>query len=476
MKAKEKKPRDKIIIGINHVSKTSAGKEISNTIINEFLCHSRLNSLDMIHGLDIRPFYKSNYLDIVGYLVDSTLNDKDICGIELILPKASNSLDHYIRYVKDLFNPITLKIFCWQLAYQIEYFKRNKIVHCDIKPENILVFQETYSMTICDFGLSEFNMHSPKFRRVGTPVFMSPEILSTGTTFFPCDVWALGCVFVEIFHTFASSNMPVRLFHPLDGKVPSISKEIQKYFSPEEPVGFKILDTFPEQFASQMSNFQDLVNRMFTWDMNTRITPSEILEHEFFSDIISPPITIRPFKRVIYNNQQWNHIMNRHNAVLSQLSLEQLYYIACIYFCTKKKIGNIVRFVMKITRDERGTSNSILDDYEILNAINYDMSHTLYTIVYEHLHNTRDYDREEEWKHFLYLILEQNIEFLNFSSNSILKHAVRLFNRSPNVSREFLKMSCFKESSEYSIRKNLFILDINNFAKKIFDSDACTVV
>lgn len=52
----------------------------------------------------------------------------------------------------------------------------HKIIHRDLKPENIVI---NYGMAkICDFGWSTENVDSLRETFCGTPLYVSPELLS----------------------------------------------------------------------------------------------------------------------------------------------------------------------------------------------------------------------------------------------------------------------------------------------------------
>merc|ERR1719401_1584023 len=76
------------------------------------------------------------------------------------------------------------------------------VVHRDLKSLNIVLDRE-YNAKICDFGLTQSmeNTHiSVKEGAGGSPRYMAPEAYdSAGKITEKVDVWAVGCLLVEIF-------------------------------------------------------------------------------------------------------------------------------------------------------------------------------------------------------------------------------------------------------------------------------------
>ena len=121
-----------------------------------------------------------------------------------------------------------------ELSAAIQCLHDNGIVHCDLKPANVLVrSMEPLDLVLTDFGISSLlaNDMSQKMTGLkGTPMYWAPEAFSR-VVGRPCDWWAFGMMLFEILsgaHPFENLN-DSQIIHRLTlGGV-----EIPEYFGPE---------------------------------------------------------------------------------------------------------------------------------------------------------------------------------------------------------------------------------------------------
>lgn len=80
----------------------------------------------------------------------------------------------------------------YQLARGLQFISRRKVVHRDIKPDNIFNKKELGTMIykLGDFGFAVKKQINQDI--VGTPIFMSPELFREETYGSEVDVWAYG--------------------------------------------------------------------------------------------------------------------------------------------------------------------------------------------------------------------------------------------------------------------------------------------
>jgi serine/threonine protein kinase len=97
-------------------------------------------------------------------------------------------------------------------------------IHGDIKPENILYYDQCENeykcgvLKISDFGLTDFHTMTTRSNQAPTgprsPTYRAPEYdITDAYKSRKCDVWALGCVFLELLTWFILGESEVQVFN-----------------------------------------------------------------------------------------------------------------------------------------------------------------------------------------------------------------------------------------------------------------------
>uniref|UniRef100_A0A3Q2SSL6 non-specific serine/threonine protein kinase n=1 Tax=Fundulus heteroclitus TaxID=8078 RepID=A0A3Q2SSL6_FUNHE len=172
-----------------------------------------------------------------------------------------------------------------QLVSALYYLHSHRILHRDMKPQNILLGKSGV-VKLCDFGfaramsVSTLVLTSIK----GTPLYMSPEIVEERPYDHTADLWALGCILYEL-HTGVPPFYTNSIFH----LVQLIVRDQVKW---------------PETMSDSCMSF---LKGLLTKDPQKRLSWPDLLHHPFVADgvlVLSDtnlfsPLTVTPSPDVV---------------------------------------------------------------------------------------------------------------------------------------------------------------------------------
>ncbi|XP_077782637.1 serine/threonine-protein kinase Nek5-like isoform X3 [Podarcis muralis] len=94
------------------------------------------------------------------------------------------------------------KILSWfvQISLGLKHIHDRKILHRDVKAQNIFLSNNGVIAKLGDFGIARMLSNTMEFARtcVGTPYYLSPEICENKPYNNKTDIWSLGCVLYEL--------------------------------------------------------------------------------------------------------------------------------------------------------------------------------------------------------------------------------------------------------------------------------------
>ncbi|EEH59150.1 uncharacterized protein MICPUCDRAFT_7818, partial [Micromonas pusilla CCMP1545] len=87
-----------------------------------------------------------------------------------------------------------------QLLLALQHVHALGIIHRDVKPANVFLSRNLKVVKLGDFGVAKRLSHVNDLANtvVGTPLYMSPELCAGKPYTYAADVWALGCVVLEL--------------------------------------------------------------------------------------------------------------------------------------------------------------------------------------------------------------------------------------------------------------------------------------
>jgi cyclin-dependent kinase len=188
----------------------------------------------------------------------------------------------------------SIKYLLYQLLKGISYCHENRILHRDLKPQNLLISKKG-ELKLADFGLARaFGIPVRSYsHEVVTLWYRAPDVLMGSRQYSTSiDLWSIGCIFAEmatgrpIFPGSSVQDQLVRIFKILGtpnehmwpgvGQLPEYRADIPVY--PAIPLSRLI----PKLDAPGV----DVLARFLEYIPERRIHAHEALHHPFFNDLI----------------------------------------------------------------------------------------------------------------------------------------------------------------------------------------------
>ncbi|WRT65525.1 cyclin-dependent kinase 1 [Kwoniella shivajii] len=222
--------------------------------------------LDIVHS-DSKLYLVFEFLDMDLKKYMDTIGDKDGLGSNMV------------------------KKFTYQLVKGLYYCHAHRILHRDLKPQNLLINKEG-NLKIADFGLARaFGIPLRTYtHEVVTLWYRAPEVLLGSRHYSTAiDMWSVGCIFAEM-------AMRQPLF-PGDSEIDEIFRIFRVLGTPDEEVwpGVKSLPdykpTFPQWNPVDLKssvkgldeNGLDLLAQTLIYDPAHRISAKRALQHPYFT-------------------------------------------------------------------------------------------------------------------------------------------------------------------------------------------------
>lgn len=153
-----------------------------------------------------------------------------------------------------------------QLLKAMKYLHDRQIVHCDVKPANILIDEYHAILKLCDFGNAQRLEGDSGLKKdsCGTSYYMAPEAINIPEIGYgkPVDIWSTGCTVIE----FLSGRPPHGYCEPQ-----MIMYQVGRYHK---------LPDFPQHISDACKDF---LTSCFEIEPTKRATINELMCHEFIS-------------------------------------------------------------------------------------------------------------------------------------------------------------------------------------------------
>ena len=278
----------------------------------------------------------------------STQRDDEV---HFIFPKAEYDLHEFI-YKKKINYPAMKKIMV-EILLGLEYMHRHKMIHRDIKPGNVLIFNVA---KLCDFGLSKpYTYQGDQTPGVVTVCYRAPEIVLSSPYDYKADIWSTGCLFYEMVAKMSFVPDSIETDKAL-------LKWLLQYLPPLTPLEFKTWVTNNKNKAFVIANpknkgksweqqlklsiknakkfpglkeFTDLLSHMMAFHPSKRYDIYQCLSHPFFNDYDKQAMTIAGYikidKMVVPDCQERKWMSNTVTALFNKRAHLEWYNTRCLF-------------------------------------------------------------------------------------------------------------------------------------------------
>jgi len=270
---KQKNKKNGELVALKKIRLESEDEGTPSTAVREISILKQLQHPNIVQLHEV--IHTETSLTLVFEYLDQDLkNYLDACG--------EKGIDEY-----------TIKSFLFQLLQGIAYCHQHRVLHRDLKPQNLLINMEG-ELKLADFGLARgFGIPVKKYtHEVVTLWYRPPDVLLGSTKYSTqVDMWGVGCIFAEM-----SNGKP--LFCGANEQ-DQLSKIFKVLGTPEKEQWPTVVDLpefkpdWPKHKAKKLNTMVprlskvgiQLLEAFLEYDPKKRISAKDAMKHPYFSDL-----------------------------------------------------------------------------------------------------------------------------------------------------------------------------------------------
>ncbi|KAJ4299083.1 Cyclin-dependent kinase catalytic subunit [Kalmusia sp. IMI 367209] len=287
-KARDLSTKDQRIVALKKIRLEAEDEGVPSTAIREISLLKEMNDpnivrlFNIVHADGYKLYLVFEYLDVdlKKYMEALPVSQG---GRGKPLPDGST--------LKLNLGPEMVKKFMTQLCQGIKYCHAHRVLHRDLKPQNLLIDKDG-NLKLADFGLARaFGVPLRTYtHEVVTLWYRAPEILLGGRQYSTgVDMWSVGCIFAEM-----CTRKPL---FPGDSEIDEIFKIFRVLGTPTEQ-DWPGVTSFPDYKASfpkwnkqdiagtvtSLDDYGlDLLDALLVYDPAGRISAKQAVIHPYFT-------------------------------------------------------------------------------------------------------------------------------------------------------------------------------------------------
>lgn len=283
-----------VIRAFDHKTKTNVALKL---IINTQQMHEQGKiEVSLLKKLNEAPDFEQAH---IIHCLDSFVFRRHICATFEIL---GLNLYEYSRSMR--FRPLAssqMRSIAHDMLKALAFMHANNIIHCDMKPENVLMIpNSTNDVKVIDFG-SSCIVGNQIYEYIQSRFYRAPEVILGASYGPPMDIWSFACIVAEMMtgHPLfpgEDENEQMQMYMEVLGAPPRALIEkcprSKYFFTPDfKPVMSTINRRRRKVGGSTLRLMThisdnlliDLLSKCLEWDQRKRITAADALKHPWFS-------------------------------------------------------------------------------------------------------------------------------------------------------------------------------------------------
>ncbi|MHB1948835.1 MAG: protein kinase domain-containing protein [Gammaproteobacteria bacterium] len=362
--------RTGIPVAVKRVKNLFEHAKESVRTLRELQILNSLNHPNILKVLHVKP---ADSMDISKFNDIYIILEYKDCSLKNLLNSRHPLTEDHVQY------------FMAQIFRALIYLDKVKIMHRDLKPDNILI-TEACDLMLCDFNLSRFS-HRDRRLSIGELItqqdYRAPEVILAHSTFGDpicydkkMDMWAAGIILIQLLRKYHKQNSinPLNLGDASSQRqfmqimnllgAPTVdecqwikNEKARNYVLKEyagKPITRKIKELIPEANPLAL----DLVERMLQLNPDNRITLEDALKHPFVNGYFEKQyLDYAPLIKedcVARNSAMEDEIAA---GTIPKAKVRQWFQDEILSFSSNK--GRLIPLVAKPTSDMRSTADMI---------------------------------------------------------------------------------------------------------------------
>lgn len=254
------------------------------------------------------------------------------------------------------------------IARGMMFLHQNKVIHCDLKPDNILIDKD-FKPHITDFGLSKFTKiisnlsDSLNFR--GSPYYMAPEVIKDESNNVKSDVYSFGIIMFEVITGQKPYPEDINLYTLLN-------KVSEQNYRPTFPDDFKneslkkLICQCWDKNPENRPTFEDIFNKL-AYNHNKNYDLFESNQCYYLDNV-----DIKKVHKYAHEINYYDEYQLNNEIVLVHERLEQIEKILIYYLSNEKSRDDILNFI-KMIEDIFSSPSDFYDLSSKLNNLRKDI-------------------------------------------------------------------------------------------------------